>query len=85
MKFPPNLSRFLSHLGADLVAALPGLDVDDLAHAEEVLLVDVFAKKSSLEETAVFSSRATRSNWNDGRPVEEGLAGRPGQVGRPDQ
>ena len=37
-----------SYLGADLVAALPGLDVDDLAHGEEaeVLLVT----KSSLEK-----------------------------------
>ena len=36
-----------SYLGADLVAALPGLDVDDLAHGE-VLLVGV--AKSSLGE-----------------------------------
>ena len=30
--FPPNQSIANSHLGANLVAALPGLDVDDLAH-----------------------------------------------------
>ena len=55
-----------SYLGADLVAALPGLDVDDLAHGE-VLLVGV-AKSSLGRESgaAVFSWRATRSNWNDG-------------------
>ena len=45
------------YLGADLVAALPGLDVDDLAHLEaEVLLV--VGKK--FVGAAVFSWRATR-------------------------
>ena len=41
-----------SYLGADLVAALPGLDVDDLAHAEVVLLVG--DAKSSLGESGVW-------------------------------
>ena len=44
----PAQSIANSYLGADLVAALPGLDVDDLAHGE-VLLVGV--AKSSLGES----------------------------------
>ena len=54
LRISRSISLQASYLGANLVAALPGLDVDDLAHGE-VLLVGV--AKSSLGESgaAVFS------------------------------
>ena len=66
LRIPRPNSFQASYLGADLVAALPGLDVDDLAHLEaEVLLVVV--GKSSLERRCSLRGPRDRTGLTEGR------------------